>query len=196
MRGVHGSTRQGVAGIRGVRAGKQMSCSILRPRNAADGKLCSTRGGWGRRRTRQPALPPSQVPSVASPEVSKSLTQKQFSAIPQNKTPSSPFSVLCKALPAPHLPQGTGAGHEKICSKHRDDVADLHHTSASATGSQDPCQETCHHTMWLSQPQVSPDRRPTLLGGETIRAGFEHVSLCCFSLVCKRRGPAGHPKAS
>lgn len=33
------------AGTRGVRAGKQMSCSILCPRNVADGKLCSARAG-------------------------------------------------------------------------------------------------------------------------------------------------------
>lgn len=60
--------------------------------------LCPTWGSWGRCRTRQPPLPPSQVPSIASPEVSKPLTQKHFSAIPQKTKPRALHLVFCARL--------------------------------------------------------------------------------------------------
>lgn len=152
--------------------------------------------------TQDEAASLASQPSIPSPEVSKPLTQKHFNAIPQKTKPRALCLVFCARLcllHTSHRVQGQGtksSSSSMVCSKRGDEVADLHHTSASATGGRDPGQETCHHTTWLSQPQVSLDRRPALLGGETIRVGFEHTSLCCFSLVCKGRGPAGHPKAS
>lgn len=50
----HGRTRQGVAGIRGVQAGKQMKCLILHPRSAARGKPCSTGADMGHESLSQP----------------------------------------------------------------------------------------------------------------------------------------------
>lgn len=155
--------------------------------------LCS---GRGRHRTRPPPSPPSQVPSVVSPAVSKPLTQKRFSAVPQKMKPRALHLVFCARLcPLRSSHRGrarTAAPAARAAAKRGDDVANPHHRSASATDGQEP---HCH-TAGLSQPQVLPDKRPALLRGGTIRAGFEHISLCCFSLVCKERGPAGHPKPS
>lgn len=150
--------------------------------------LCSTRGGWGRHRTRQPPSPPSLVPSVASPEVSKHLTQKHFSAIPQKTKPQPLCLVFCARLCLLHTSHGaqgqgtTSSSSSMVCSKRGDDMADPHHTSASAAGGRDPGQETCHHTMWLGQPQVSPGRRPALLGGVKSSELGLNMSHCAASL--------------
>lgn len=97
----HGRTRQGVARIRGVQAGKQRKCLILHPRSAAGANPALLGRPWNA----EPPPAPSPVPNAGSPEVSKPLAQGLLVPSLDQHTPELSFSVLCKALPTPHLPR-------------------------------------------------------------------------------------------
>lgn len=143
-------TGQGVAGIRGVRAGKQMGCSIPQP----------MANSWLRSgQLQNEAAPVASQPGATcrSPEGSKPLTRQHFSATPRRATPER--SVQCSVQGcAAGTGQGTGPG--------------------TAAGS----QRTCPRTARLGQPHTNPTRDPRCW------FRFEHVSCCCFSVVCKGEG--------
>lgn len=90
------------AGIRGVQAGKQRSCSVLHPRNATDVKL----GAVGQTQDEAASLA-SQPGAKRVTGVSKPLTQKHFSAIPQKAKPRALGLVFCARL----CPLCTPTGH-------------------------------------------------------------------------------------